>query len=80
MGRAEPAPTDDRGGANAEAAIREHHHLFAAQEITNAVSESINSKIQRVKYTARDFRNRRNFVHAIYFHCGGLDLAPGATK
>src|ERR1700722_1011934 len=22
------------------------------------------------------FRNRENFVHAIYFHCGGLDLAP----
>jgi transposase len=30
--------------------------------------------------TARGFRNRQNFVHAIYFHCGGLNLAPEATK
>jgi len=44
--------------------------------ITNAASESINSKIQWVKYTARGFRNKKNFVTAIYFHCGGLDLLP----
>ncbi len=44
--------------------------------ITNAHSESQNAKIQWVKYTARGFRNRRNFVNAIYFHCGGLNLAP----
>ena len=30
--------------------------------------------------TARGFRNKQNFVHAIYFHCGGLNLAPEATK
>ena len=29
-----------------------------------------------VKYTARGFRNKQNFVNAIYFHCGGLNLAP----
>jgi len=39
-----------------------------------------NAKIQWVKYTARGFRNRQNFAHAIYFHCGGLNLAPEATK
>lgn len=44
--------------------------------ITNAASESINSKVQWVKYTARGFRNKSNFVTAIYFHCGGLDLMP----
>ncbi len=44
--------------------------------ITNALSESINSKIQWVKYTARGFRNKRNFQIAIYFHCGRLDLVP----
>lgn len=44
--------------------------------ITNATSESINSKIQWVKYTARGFRNFDNFRNAIYFHCGGLSLAP----
>jgi transposase len=47
--------------------------------ITNALSESLNSKIQWVKYTARGFRNFDNFVEAIYFHCGGLDLAPSPT-
>lgn len=47
--------------------------------ITNAVSESLNSKIQWVKYTARGFRNFNNFITAIYFHCGGLNLAPAAT-
>lgn len=44
--------------------------------LTNAASESINSKIQWVKYTARGFRSKTNFVTAIYFHCGGLDLMP----
>jgi len=47
--------------------------------ITNATSESLNSKIQWVKYTARGFRNFQNFITAIYFHCGGLNLAPTAT-
>lgn len=49
---------------------------FIRHRITNAACESINSKIQWVKYTARGFRNKTNFIHAIYFHCGGLDLAP----
>ena len=53
---------------------------YLRHRITNAASESINAKIQWVKYTARGFRNQKNFVHAIYFHCGGLDLAPGSTK
>ena len=44
--------------------------------ITNAVSEALNAKIQWVKYTARGFRNQQNFITAIYFHCGGLELAP----
>ena len=48
--------------------------------VANAASESINSKIQWVKYTARGFRNKQNFANAIYFHCGGLDLAPDSTK
>lgn len=53
---------------------------YLRHRITNATSESINAKIQWVKYTARGFRNRQNFVQAIYFHCGGLDLAPQSTK
>ena len=53
---------------------------YLKHRITNATSESINAKIQWVKYTARGFRNKQNFINAIYFHCGGLDLAPAATK
>jgi transposase len=52
---------------------------YLKQGITNATSESLNSKIQWVKYTARGFRNFNNFTTAIYFHCGGLDMAPEAT-
>jgi transposase len=53
---------------------------YLKHRITNATSESINAKIQWMKYTARGFRNKQNFINAIYFHCGGLDLAPSATK
>ena len=49
---------------------------YLQHQITNAASESLNAKIQWVKYTARGFRNQKNFINAIYFHCGGLDLAP----
>ncbi len=49
---------------------------YLRHRITNAASESINAKVQWANYTARGFRNKRNFVTAIYFHCGGLDLAP----
>jgi hypothetical protein len=34
---------------------------YLTHPITNATSESI----------------KQNFINAIYFHCGGLDLAPG---
>jgi transposase len=50
---------------------------YLTHPITNATSESINAKIQWVKYTARGFRDKQNFINAIYFHGGGLDLAPG---
>jgi transposase len=50
---------------------------YLTHPITNATSESINAKIQWVKHTARGFRDKQNFINAIYFYCGGLDLAPG---
>jgi transposase len=53
---------------------------YLRHRVTNAASESINAKIQWVKYTARGFRNKQNFIHAIYFHCGGLDLTPTSTR
>jgi transposase len=53
---------------------------YLRHQITNAASESLNAKIQWVKYTARGFRNKQNFINAIYFHCGRLDLDPSPTK
>ena len=53
---------------------------YLRHRVTNAGSESINAKIQWVKYTARGFRNKQNLVNAIYFHCGGPDFAPDSTK
>jgi len=43
-------------------------------QITKAASESFNAKIQWVKYPAREFRNKQNFINAIYFHCGGISI------
>lgn len=48
--------------------------------VTNAGSESINAKIQKVKRLACGFRNRERFRTAIYFHCGGLNLYPEAIR
>ena len=59
---------------------------YLKHRITNAVSEGLNSRIQWVKATARGFRNQQNFINAIYFHCGKLDLGsfahlkPGRAK
>jgi len=50
---------------------------FVEHRITNALSESINAKIQTIKQMACGYRNRENFRTAIYFHCGKLDLYPG---
>jgi transposase len=44
--------------------------------VTNALAESLNAKIQRVKRMACGFRSRERFRNAIYFHLGGLDLYP----
>ena len=48
-------------------------------KVTNARAESINAGIQKVKYSARGFRNRNRFRNAIYFHLGGLDLYPASV-
>lgn len=48
----------------------------ATSDITNAMSESVNSHIQRIKKRACGFRSRTRFREAILFHLGGLDLSP----
>jgi transposase len=49
---------------------------YAKHRITNALGESLNSKIEKVKRLACGFRNRAHYRTAIYFHCSGLDLYP----
>lgn len=49
---------------------------YAKHRITNALGESINGKIEKIKRMACGFRNRSHYRTAIYFHCGGLDLFP----
>ena len=44
--------------------------------ITNAMSESINAKIETIWQAACGYRNKQRFRTAILFHLGGLDLAP----
>ncbi len=49
---------------------------YLRHQHTNALAESLNAKIQEIKYKARGYRNRENFRLAIMFHCGGLDMNP----
>jgi transposase len=44
--------------------------------VTNAAAESLNSKIQFLKYRAHGFKSIDGLRNAIYFHLGGLDLHP----
>jgi transposase len=64
-----------------KAAKTVHRHIdniltYYQHRVTNAMSEGLNSKIQKIKSMACGFRNLENFKTAIYFHCGGLDLYP----
>jgi transposase len=64
-----------------EAAKTLKNHLeniltYFDHHVTNALGESINSKIEKIKKTACGYRNREHYRTAIYFHCGGLDLYP----
>jgi transposase len=45
---------------------------FVETHITNAISESINSKIQITKRRARGYRSRKSFINMIYLLCGKL--------
>jgi len=49
---------------------------YCKYQITNGVTEGINSTIMTIKRLAGGYRNLENFKAAIYFHCGGLNLHP----
>jgi transposase len=52
----------------------------ATANVTNALSEGLNSQIQWIKRKACGYRNRERFRNAIYFHLGGLDLYPATLR
>ena len=45
-------------------------------KVTDARDESISAGTQKLKYSARGFRNRKRFRNAIYFHLGGPRSIP----
>jgi len=53
---------------------------FAEHRITNALSESLNSRIQSIKTAARGFRCFENYRIRILFFLGKLDLVPAGWK
>jgi transposase len=52
----------------------------ATTRVTNAMSETMNSKIEWIKRRACGYRNRERFRNAIDFHLGGLDLYPASLS
>ena len=46
------------------------------RRLTNACTEGLNSKIEKVKRDAFGFRNKERMRTAILFHCGGLEMYP----
>ena len=63
----------------AAATVRRHIDnilTYNQHPVTNAMSEGLNSQIQKIKRMACGFRNIENFKTAIYVHCGGLNLYP----
>lgn len=53
---------------------------YFKHQITNAISEGFNSRIQTLKANARGFRNFDNYRTRILFFCGKLDLTPRLTN
>jgi transposase len=47
---------------------------YFVHRITNAIAESLNSKIAATQKMAFGHRNKEHFKIAIYFNCGNLQL------
>jgi transposase len=75
LGHAQPAGTDSQGGGDDLPAHRQHRDSYQ-HPVTNAMSEGLNSQIQKITSMACGFRNTEHFKTAIYFRFGGLDLDP----
>jgi transposase len=42
---------------------------------TNGMAEAKDTRMQRIKRAACDFRNKQRFIDSILFRLGGLDMA-----
>jgi len=63
--------------------IKEHLHGIINAIIlkrTNAIAQSVNSRVQKIKARACGYRNRERFRNAIEFHCVKLDLYPDSFR
>lgn len=49
---------------------------YFKHQVTNAMSEGFNSRIQAVKSAARGFRSFKNYRLRILFYCGKLQMLP----
>jgi transposase len=49
---------------------------YFKHQVTNAMSEGFNSRIQAVKSAARGFRSFKNYRLRILFYCGKLQMMP----
>ena len=49
---------------------------YFKHQISNALAEGLNSKIQTVKVNASGYRSFDGFRNSILFYCGGLDMTP----
>jgi transposase len=49
---------------------------YYSHRMTNAITESFNSRIQSLMSTARGFRNFINYQIRLLFFCGKLNLQP----
>jgi transposase len=50
------------------------------ENVSNACTEGLNSKIEKIKRDAYGFRNKESFRTAILFHCGDLSLYPETSN
>ena len=49
---------------------------YFKHQISNALAEGLNSKIQTDKVNARGYRSFDGFINSTLFYCGGLDMKP----
>ena len=78
LGESQPADADGHRSADVDGSPRKHTHVSETPHYERG-QRGVELKDSMGKATARGFRNQQNFINAIYFHCGKLDLAPSPT-